>query len=46
MSAFIQPDGTIRCLFHSYVVENNKSQLLTHAETLALKRDKKILLPK
>ena len=35
MSAFIQPDGSINPFFRSYLVENNKRQLLTRAETLS-----------
>ena len=29
MSAFIQPDGSINPIFHSYLFDNNKGQLLT-----------------
>ena len=35
MLAFIQPDGTINPILCSYLVENNESELLTHAETLS-----------
>ena len=40
MSAFIQPDGTINPIFRSYLVENNESQLLTHAENLSQRKRK------
>ena len=40
MSAFIQPDGSIRPLFCSYLVENNEEQLLTRAETLSQRKKK------
>ena len=36
MSAFIKPDRSITCMFHSYVVENNRGQPLT-SETLSQK---------
>ena len=35
MSAFIQPDGSINPIVHSYPVEKNEGQLLTRAETLS-----------
>ena len=41
MSAFIQPDGSIHPLFRSYLVENNKGQLKTRAETLFKRKKKK-----
>ena len=40
MAAFIQPDGTINPIFRSYLVENNKSQLLTRAETMSQRKKK------
>ena len=40
MSAFIQPDGSINSIFHSYLVENNEGQLLTRAETLSQRKKK------
>ena len=40
MSACIQPDGTTNPIFGSYLVENNKSQLLTRAETLSHRKKK------
>ena len=40
MSAFIQPDGSINPIFRSYLVENNKGQLLTRAETLSQRKKK------
>ena len=39
-SAFIQPDGSIKPIFRSYLVENNKRQLLTRAETLSQRKKK------
>ena len=38
MSAFIQPDGSINPIFHSYIVENNEGQLLTRAETVSQRK--------
>ena len=38
MSAFIQPDGSINPIFHTYLVENNEGQLLTRAETMSQRR--------
>ena len=38
MSAFIQPDGSINPIFHTYLVENNEGQLLTRAETMSKRR--------
>ena len=40
MSAFIQPDASIHPIFRSYIVENNKGQLLTRAETLSQRKKK------
>ena len=40
MSAFIQPGGSINPIFRSYLVENNKGQLLTRAETLSQRKRK------
>ena len=40
MSAFIQPDGTIIPICHSYLVENSEGQLLTRAETLSQRKKK------
>ena len=40
MSAFIQPDGSINPIFHSYLVENREGQLLTRAETLSQRKKK------
>ena len=45
MSAFIQPDGSIKSIFRSYLVEDNEGQLLTHAETVSqLKRKANLLV--
>ena len=38
MSAFIQPDGSINPIFRSYLVGNNKGQLLTRAETMSQRK--------
>ena len=38
MSAFIQPDRSINPILRSYLVEQNKGQLLTRAETLSQRR--------
>ena len=38
MSAFVHPDDGINC--RSYLVENNKGQLLTRAETLSQRKEK------
>ena len=40
MSAFIQRDGSINPISCSYLVENDKGQLLTHAETLSQRKKK------
>ena len=40
MSAFLQPEGSINPIFHSYLVENNKGQLLTRAATLSQRKKK------
>ena len=40
MSAFIQPDGSINPIFRSYLVKNNKGQLLTRAGTLSQRENK------
>ena len=40
MSAFIEPDGSIKPIFRSYLVENNEGQLLTRAETLSQRKKK------
>ena len=40
MSAFIQPDRSIKTIFRSYLVENNQGQLLTRAETLSERKRK------
>ena len=40
MSVFVQPDGSINPIFRSYLVGNNKSQLLTRAETLSPRKKK------
>ena len=40
MSAFIQPNGSINRIFHSYLVENSEGQLLTRAETLSQRKKK------
>ena len=40
MSTFIQPDGLINPIFHSYLVENNEGQLLIRAETLCRRKKK------
>ena len=40
MSAFIQPDRSIHPIFRPYLVENNKEQLLTRAETLSQRKKK------
>ena len=42
MSAFIQPDASIKPIFGSYLVENNEEQLLSRAETPS-QREKKII---
>ena len=38
ISAFIQPDGSINPIFRSYLVDNNKGQLLTRAETMSQRK--------
>ena len=38
MSAFIQPDGSINPIFRTYLVENNKVQVLTRAETMSQRK--------
>ena len=38
MSAFIQPDGSINPIFRTYLVESNKGQLLTRAETMSQRK--------
>ena len=38
MSAFLQPDGSIKPIFRSYLVGNNEGQLLTCAETLSQRK--------
>ena len=40
MSAFLQPNGSINPISRSYLVESNKGQLPTRAETLS-QREKK-----
>ena len=40
MSAFTQPDGTFNPVSHSCLVQNNKGQLLTRAETLSERKRK------
>ena len=40
MSAFEQPDGSINPNPRSYLVENNKGQLLTRAKTLSERKKK------
>ena len=40
VSAFIQPDGRINPIFRSYLIESNKGQLLTRAETLSQRKKK------
>ena len=40
MSAFIQPDGSINPIFHSYLVENKEGQLPTRADTLSQRKKK------
>ena len=44
MVAFVELDGSINPIFRSYLVENNKVQLLTHAVTLSQRRKKPNLL--
>ena len=41
MSAFIQPDGSINPIFRTYLVGNNKGQLLTRAETMSQRKKRK-----
>ena len=38
MSAFIQPDGSMHPIFRIYLVENDKGQLLTRAETMSQRK--------
>ena len=38
MSAFILPDGSINPILRTYLVENNKGQLLTRAETMSQRK--------
>ena len=38
MSAFIQTDGSINPICRFYLVENNKGQLLTRAETMSQRK--------
>ena len=40
LSAFIQPDGSIKPIIRSYLVENNEGQLPTRAETLSQRKKK------
>ena len=40
MSAFIHPDGSIRPIFGSYLIENTEGQLLTRAETPSQRKKK------
>ena len=40
MSAFIQPDGSINPIFRFYLVENNKGELLTLAESISQRKKK------
>ena len=40
MSAFRQPDGSIKPIFGSYLVQYKEGQLLTRAETLSLGKKK------
>ena len=40
MSAFIQLDGSINPILHSYLVENSEGHLLTRAETLSQRKKK------
>ena len=38
MSAYLQQDGSINLIVHSYHIENNEGQLLTRAETLSQRK--------
>ena len=40
MSAFIQPDGSIKPILRTYLVENNEGQLLIRAKTLSQRKKK------